>query len=54
MEAEARAILAEAVREPADAAGLFTTLLDRFGSLGGVDLVLPGREEPPRSAEFSA
>jgi antitoxin FitA len=38
MEAEVRAILAEAVREPADSAGLFTTLLDRFGALGGIDL----------------
>ena len=45
---------AEAVREPADSAGLFTTLLDRFGALGGVDLDLPGREEPARAAEFSA
>ncbi len=56
MEAEARAILAEAVREPADSAGLFTTLLDRFGALGGVDLDLdlPGREEPARAADFSA
>ncbi len=56
MEAEARAILAEAVREPADSAGLFTTLLDRFGALGGVDLNLdlPGREEPARAADFSA
>jgi hypothetical protein len=39
-----RAILAEAVREPADSAGLFTTLLDRFGALGGIDLDMPGRE----------
>jgi antitoxin FitA len=54
MEAEVRAILTEAVREPADSAGLFTTLLDRFGTLGGVDLALPRREEPARAAEFSA
>jgi len=54
MEAEAREILAEAVREPADSAGLFTTLLDRFGALGGVDLDLPRREEPARAADFSA
>jgi len=53
MEAEVRAILADAVREP-DSAGLFTTLLDRFGTLGGVDLNLPRREEPARAAEFSA
>lgn len=54
MEAEAREIIAEAVREPTDSAGLFTALLDRFGALGGVDLDLPGREEPARAAEFSA
>jgi plasmid stability protein len=52
MEAEVRAILTEAVREPTDAAGLFTGLLDRFGELGGVDLELPGRHEPARAAEF--
>jgi hypothetical protein len=31
----------EALREPADSAGLFTALLDRFGALGGVELDLP-------------
>ncbi len=54
MEAEARAILTNAVREPADAAGLFTELLDRFGMLGGVDLELPERREPARAADFTA
>jgi antitoxin FitA len=53
MEAEAREIIAEAVREPADSAGLFTALLDRFGTLGGVDVHLPGRNEPARAADFS-
>jgi antitoxin FitA len=53
MEAEAREILAEAVREPADSAGMFTALLERFGTLGGVDLHLPGRDEPARTADFS-
>ena len=53
MEAEARAILAEAVREPAESVGLFTTILDRFGALGGVDLDLPARKEPARAADFS-
>ena len=52
MEAEVRAILAEAVRVPEDSVGLFTTLLDRFGALGGVDLDLPTREEPARAADF--
>ncbi len=54
MEAEARAILTEAVREPADSAGLFTALLDRFGGLGGIDLELPGRAETARAADFAA
>ncbi len=54
MEAEARAILIEAVAEPADAAGLFTELLDRFGMLGGVDLDLPERREPARAVNFTA
>jgi plasmid stability protein len=54
MEAEARAILTEAVSEPADSAGLFTALLDRFATLGGVDLELPDRAEPARAADFTA
>jgi antitoxin FitA len=54
MEAEVRAILTEAVREPADDAGLFTALLDRFGTLGGVELELPDRRETARAADFSA
>jgi antitoxin FitA len=54
MEAEARAILTEAVGDPADTAGLFTELLDRFGGPGGVDLELPARTEPARAADFSA
>lgn len=54
MEAEARAILTEAVCEPADSEGLFTALLDRFGVLGGVDLELPDRAEPARAADFTA
>jgi plasmid stability protein len=54
MEAEVRAILIEAVREPADSAGLFTEVLDRFGALGGVDLELAERSEPARAADFSA
>lgn len=54
MEAEARAILTEAVSEPADSAGLFTALLDRFATLGGVDLELPDRAEAARAADFTA
>ncbi|HEV2953220.1 MAG TPA: plasmid stabilization protein [Candidatus Dormibacteraeota bacterium] len=53
MEAEARAILTEAVNESTDPAGLFTALLDRFGVLGGVDLELAERTEPARAADFT-
>jgi antitoxin FitA len=52
MEAEARAILTEAVCESSDPAGLFTALLDRFGALGGVELDVPVRTEPARAADF--
>ena len=54
MEAEIRAILIEAVQEPAEPASLFSALLDRFGELGGVELELPVRATPPRAADVSA
>jgi hypothetical protein len=38
----------------ADSVGLFTTLVGRFGALGGVELDLPGREEPARAVSFSS
>lgn len=53
MESEIRAILAEAVSRPGDQDELFTTLLDRFGSIGGVDLELPRRSTPVRAADLS-
>lgn len=53
MEAEARAILTEAVSDSASSAGLFTALLDRFGALGGIDLDVPDRTEPARAADFT-
>jgi antitoxin FitA len=53
MEAEVRAILVETVSEPATPEGLFTTLLDRFGEVGGVELELPPRTTPARAAELS-
>ena len=52
MEAEARAILADAVREPGESEGLFATLIERFAELGGVDLELPPRATRPRAANF--
>jgi plasmid stability protein len=52
MEAEIRAILVAAVREPGTSEGLFTTLLNRFGDLGGVELDLPPRTTPARAADI--
>jgi antitoxin FitA len=52
MEAEIRAILEEAVREPESSGGLFTTLMDRVAAIGGVDLDLPPRSTPPRAADL--
>lgn len=52
MEAEMRAILTEAVSPPADATGLAQALLARFAELGGVDLELPSRTQPPRAADL--
>lgn len=46
-------ILTEAVSEPTDATGLAQALLTRFGALGGVDLELPARSQPPRAADPS-
>ena len=54
MESEIRAILAEAVTAPGDKDGLFATLLDRFGSFGGVELDLPERSTPVRAADLSS
>lgn len=54
MEAEAQAILADAVAEPARHTDLFTALHERFQELGGVELDLPIRESmrpPPAFSE---
>lgn len=52
MEAEIRAILAHAVRDPDDDKGLLVTLLERFAGLGGVELELPARSAPARVADL--
>lgn len=52
MEAEVRAILADAVREPGDEPGLAAAIMQRFSELGGVELDLPPRAARPRAAEF--
>ncbi len=53
MEAEIRAILADAVSEPATSQGLLTTLLDRFADIGGVELELPPRAARARAADLT-
>lgn len=53
MESEIRSILVEAVREPGDTDGLFQTMLDRFGEIGGVELELPPRATPVRAVDLS-
>ena len=53
MESEVRAILAEAVREPEQPAGLLQAVFERFSSLGGVELDLPDRSTPVRGADFA-
>lgn len=54
MESEIRAILTDAVSRPDESVGLAQALLDGFGAIGGVDLDLPPRTEPPRWADFSS
>lgn len=54
MESEIRAILAEAVSERGDRDGLFTTMVDRFSGIGGVELDLPQRSTLVRAADLSA
>jgi antitoxin FitA len=53
MEAEMRAILVEAVREPGDDEGILGALVERFDELGGIDLDLPSRAVPPRAVDFT-
>ena len=54
MEAEMRAILVAAVREPGDDEGLLGALAARFSELGGVDLELAGRSAAPSAADFTS
>ena len=52
MEAEVRAILVDAVREPGEGPNLGQAIMARFSELGGVDLEIPPRVGAPRAAEF--
>lgn len=53
MESEVRAILTEAVTEPAESLGLLAATLERFAELGGTELDIPQRSTPVRSADLS-
>ena len=53
MEAEMRAILVDAVREPGDDEGLLGALASRFAELGGVDLEPAPRSAAPRAVDFT-
>jgi plasmid stability protein len=52
MEAEVRAILAEAVRGPERSGDLFSTLIDAAQELGGVELDIPPRAQTMRVVDF--
>ncbi len=52
MESEVRAILADAVSDHGTSAGLFQSMLDRFGVIGGVELDPPARRDPARPADL--
>lgn len=54
MEAEVRAILAEYLASPAPESGLGSRIHARFAALGGADLDVPARSDPPRAAVFDA
>ncbi|HEX5308351.1 MAG TPA: plasmid stabilization protein [Solirubrobacteraceae bacterium] len=52
MEAEARAILHDALPAPARDGGLGSRIHARFAALGGAELELPTRTEKPRAADL--
>ena len=54
MEAEARAILTEAVSEMGESRGLLAALVDGMRAVGGVELKLPERSTPARSADLAS
>jgi len=54
MEAEVRVILADAVREPERSGDLFSTLIDTFQELGGVELDIPPRAQTMRVVDFDS
>ena len=53
MEAEARAILALAVRGRRPSRGLGTFIHDQWAELGGIELEVPARTDVARGADFT-
>lgn len=54
MEAEARLLLAAALRGGRPARGLGSYIRRQFAEIGGVDLDVPRRDEPASAAKFRA
>lgn len=54
MEAEARAILDDALPAPPRQGGLGSRIHARFAALGGAELELPTRREKPRAADLGS
>jgi plasmid stability protein len=52
-EAEVRAILVDAVREPGEGPNLAQAIMARFGDLDGVELDLPPRGAALRTVDFA-
>ena len=54
MEAEARVLLAAALRDRRPARGLGSYIRDQFAEIGGAELDIPARKDPPRVAEIDS
>jgi antitoxin FitA len=52
MEAEARAILGEALAPAGVKGGLGSRIRSRFGELGSFEFELPDRDDEPRASAF--
>lgn len=52
MEEEVRRILGQSLNKPQQARGLGGRIHQRFGAMGGIDLELPKRSDPPRAAKM--
>lgn len=50
MEAEIRAILTDAVDDTSRTDGIGQVILSRFAAMGGADVALPPRVDPPRAS----